>query len=89
MGLAKRGNSNALERSPTILVSTVPAYELDGFGEWGFFFWPTGRRKEGNSGGGGKPIFSGIITSSKVGTVGIHRWRATLILTLARVCTVV
>ena len=38
MGLAKRGNSNALERSPTILVSTVPAYELDGFGEWGFFF---------------------------------------------------
>ena len=37
----------------------------------------------------GETNFSGIITSSKVGMVGIHRWRATLILTLARVCTVV
>lgn len=46
MGLTKRGNSNALERSPTILVSTVPAYELDGFGEWGVFFLAD-RAKEG------------------------------------------
>ena len=43
--VTKRGNSNVLERSSTILVSTVPAYELDGFGEWGFFFWLTGRKK--------------------------------------------
>jgi len=55
MSLTKRGDSNALERSSTILVSTVPVYELDGFGEWVFFL--ADRVKEGNSGGGGKPIF--------------------------------
>ena len=55
MGLTKRGNSNTLERSSTILVSTVPAYELDGFGEWGFFL--ADRAKEGNSGEREKLIF--------------------------------